>query len=62
MDKYGKSVAGGGDDSEQYEGGEEEEEQDYDDNFDYENFNVSILLLILFSEYMFSQFLIKQIK
>lgn len=40
VDKYGKSVAGGGDDSEQYEGGEEEEEQDYDDNFDYENFNM----------------------
>ncbi|XP_063608041.1 protein KRI1 homolog [Penaeus indicus] len=42
VDKYGKSVVGGGgDESDQCANGEEEqEEQDYDENFDYENFNM----------------------
>ncbi|XP_047469569.1 protein KRI1 homolog [Penaeus chinensis] len=41
VDKYGKSVVGGGgDDSDQCDDGEEQEEQDYDENFDYENFNM----------------------
>ncbi|XP_037778872.1 protein KRI1 homolog [Penaeus monodon] len=41
VDKYGKSVVGGGgDDSDQGDDGEEQEEQEYDGNFDYENFNM----------------------
>lgn len=60
VDKYGKCVVGGGgDDSDQGDDGEEQEEQEYDDNFDYENFNVSILHCFLLPECIFSQSLIK---